>query len=214
MNNTNDIVIAKADSGATANYWREEDMKCLTNVKHVIGPSVQLPNGNSIQANQEGYLHLSKDLNTVKKKVTILPELKSASLLSLGKLCDDNCNIFLDKNSMKVTKNNKCILTGIRNANDGLWDVPFRKHPNPKASIQVNYVLPKTHNIYPKRQLKSSLNITKNIHPCIHVLYILYIYIIYEMVCPCCGAARLGRIVYYKHQRYIWGSPIKQSGHA
>ena len=159
MNNTNDIVIAKADSGATANYWREEDMKCLTNVKHVIGPSVQLPNGNSIQANQEGYLHLSKDLNTVTKKVTILPELKSASLLSLGKLCDDNCNIFLDKNSMKVTKNNKCILTGIRNANDGLWDVPFRKHPNPKASIQVNYVLPKTHNIYPKRQLQSSLYI-------------------------------------------------------
>ena len=93
MINNEDIVIAKADSGATANYWREEDIKCLTNIKPIVGPSVQLPNGKSIQSNQEGYLHLSNDLNTVTKKVTILPELKSASLLSLGKLCDDNCNI-------------------------------------------------------------------------------------------------------------------------
>ena len=52
---------------------------------------------------------------------------------------------------MKVTKNNKYILAGYRNANDGLWDVPLRTHPNPKASIKVNYIYPRPYYIYPKR---------------------------------------------------------------
>ena len=52
---------------------------------------------------------------------------------------------------MTVKKDGKCILKGYRNTKDGLWDVPIStEHPNPKVSIQENYILPKAHCIYSK----------------------------------------------------------------
>ena len=39
------VVMAKADSGASSNYWRPNDVKCLIDVKEKEGPTVQLPNG-------------------------------------------------------------------------------------------------------------------------------------------------------------------------
>ena len=73
------VIIAKADSSATANYWRPKNIGCLTNIKLSIGPTVQLPNGESIKATKEGYLNISNELNVKTKNITILPDLKSAS---------------------------------------------------------------------------------------------------------------------------------------
>ena len=42
----------------------------------------------------------------------VLPKLTSSNLISLGQLCDDNCEILLNKNEMKAIKNNKVILKG------------------------------------------------------------------------------------------------------
>ena len=69
------------------------------------------------------------------KKATVLPDLKSSSLISLGQLCDDNCKVLLDKKKLQVFKENDVILEGIRNPKDGLWDIP----------IKENYVVPKSH---------------------------------------------------------------------
>ena len=47
------------------------------------------------------------------------------SLLSIGHLCDKGCIAVFSKDNLRVLHNNKLILQGYRNTNDGLWDVPF-----------------------------------------------------------------------------------------
>ena len=75
-------------------------------------------------------------------KTNILPRLHSASLVSLGQLCDDKCDITLNKREIKVFKNNLQLLTGPRNPFDGLWDIhipryiPY-KHPLNKLNVII-----------------------------------------------------------------------------
>ena len=57
----------------------------------------------------------------------ILPQLKSASLISIGQLCDDNCDVHLNKTKLVAIKNDKVILEGTGNYVDGLWDIPVHK---------------------------------------------------------------------------------------
>ena len=64
----------------------------------------------------------------------VLPGLKSSSFLSLGQLCDDNCNILLTKHHLHTIKNGKEILRGYRNYQDGLWDVPLSTATKPSAT--------------------------------------------------------------------------------
>ena len=108
---------------------------------------MQLSNGDKISSTQEGDLKLSSQLPST--KATVLPHLTTSSLISLGKLCDEGCNISLNKETMQVQRNGNMVLQGYRNQNDGLWDIPVYNHPNPKTSIQPdNYILPPSHNIY------------------------------------------------------------------
>ena len=57
----------------------------------------------------------------------ILPNLKGASLISIGQLCDDNCEVHLNKSTLLATKNKEIIMEGIQNPADGLWDIPIQK---------------------------------------------------------------------------------------
>ena len=102
--------------------------------------NVQLPNGKYITSSKQGELPLSKELSTTAKIATILPHLKSSSLISLGKLCDDGCNILLNRTKLYAIKNRKIILEGDRNHRDGLWDIPVQKN-----TINVNVKFPTTH---------------------------------------------------------------------
>ena len=43
--------------------------------------------------------------------------------MSLGQLCDNDCEIILNKKKLVVLKNNKKILHADRNRSDGLWDI-------------------------------------------------------------------------------------------
>ena len=97
-------------------------MHCLKHVTKFNGPSVFLPNMESITTTHKGYLPYKK-LSQQALATNILPKLQSASLVSLGQLCDDNCKIELDKNTIKVFKNNSKLLQGPRNRQDGLWDL-------------------------------------------------------------------------------------------
>ena len=57
-------IMAKGDSAASSHYWRQEDEMCLTDVEHFAGPSVLLPNRESIMANQRGQIALSPELSS------------------------------------------------------------------------------------------------------------------------------------------------------
>ena len=113
---------AKADSGASKHFWRWSDKFVLSGIRRIRGPPVALPDGKTIRAIEAGTLPLRK-LSTKAKEVQIFKGLASASLLSIGQLCDDGCKVTLTEHKMVVEKNNDIILTGQRNYTDGLWDV-------------------------------------------------------------------------------------------
>ena len=140
----NTIIIAKGDSGATNHYWRPEDVNCLKNLHDVEGPTVVLPDNTAIKANQEGTLPIKNSLSSCAQKVTILPHLKSSSLISLGQLCDDNCQILLTKKNLFAMKNEKLILQGYRNYSDGLWDIPVHN----LKPLKANVIYPTPRSIY------------------------------------------------------------------
>ena len=113
------------DSEATSHHWCEEDKKALYNLENNDKSTVNLHNGQQIQSSEEDFINLSDKINKEYTKTTILPNLKSSSQISLGKLCGDNCKVELNKQAMLVTKNEECIVKKIRNPKDGLWDVPL-----------------------------------------------------------------------------------------
>ena len=70
-----------------------------------------------------------------------LPQLKSALMISIGWLYDNDCNVLLNKNKLYVFKQSKLILEGTMNTSDGLSDVPIQK----QKMTNKNYVLPVAH---------------------------------------------------------------------
>ena len=93
----NHFCITKADTGASNHYWRKSDKHILKNIKNKTGPSVQLPNSEIIDSTAAGQLSLSPELSSNAQETMVLPKLTSSNLISLGQLCDDNCNIILNK---------------------------------------------------------------------------------------------------------------------
>ena len=65
-----------------------------------------------------------------------MPKLQSSSYMSLGQLCNDNCKIILNKKDMKIYKEKKLIMKGIRNKSDSLWNMPIQSN-----TIQDNYII-------------------------------------------------------------------------
>jgi hypothetical protein len=115
---------------------------------------VLLPDNTSIKATESGHLPLSNLLTQNAKKAHVLRDLHSASLISLGQLCDDNCNIILTKEHLTIFKNNQLIITGTRNQTDGLWDIPLTKD-NPDLRQKLNVILIKNKT---KQQLANYLH--------------------------------------------------------
>lgn len=146
------IIIAKGDSGASANYWRDEDKAILQNIHPNTTVKVTLPNAQPIISTLEGTIPLSSKLSSKARQATVLPHLQSSSLISLGQLCDDNCKVVLDKKQLNVYKDGQVVLTGYRNLKDGLWDIPIMKQ-----MVSANYMMPATHpGLYSIRSLKRS----------------------------------------------------------
>ena len=115
-------VVAKADSGASRHYFTMKDKHALDNLKPIQhGPQVGLPNGTYVQATESGDLPLHPTLTPLATKAHIFPALTNSSLISIGQLCDDNCTVVLNKNTLKIYKDGHMILQGNRNFTDGLW---------------------------------------------------------------------------------------------
>ena len=122
-----EAIIVKGDSAASHHYWQEEDKTVLLDKKASPGPSVLLLNSESMLSTSTGIIPLSKKLSTTASTAMILPGLKSASLISIGQLCDDNYDVFLNKKNLLAVKNKEIILEGTWNYTDGLWDIPVQK---------------------------------------------------------------------------------------
>jgi hypothetical protein len=114
-------IIAKADSGASSHYFKQQDERALANLRPTHnGPNVLLPDSTTIQATHEGQLKLHPSLSAKASTAHILDGITNASLISLGQLCDNNCVTVLDKKKLQVFKDTVCILQGDNNKHDGL----------------------------------------------------------------------------------------------
>ena len=71
----------------------------------------------------------------------ILPQIKSVSLISISQLCDNYCNVLLNKKKLYAFKQSELILEGNRNNSGGLWDIPVQK----RSITQNKYALPLTY---------------------------------------------------------------------
>ena len=90
-------ITAKGDSAFSGHCWRDENAQWLKNIKLQLGPQVTLPNNSSIQVTKQGYLPLDPSLTKKPTSVAILPYLKIASLAHLVQLCDNDCEVLLEK---------------------------------------------------------------------------------------------------------------------
>ena len=55
------------------------------------------------------------------REAHIFSSLASGSLYSVGQLCDDGCEAYLDKDVCRITKNGLLVLSGTRTPNSRLW---------------------------------------------------------------------------------------------
>ena len=131
-----EIVMAKGDSAASHHYWRIEDAKVLSNIIDKPGPSVVIPNNSTIAVTSQGDLPISEKLSPCARNAMILPGLKSASLVSIGQLCDDDCNVLLNKKKLIAVKDNEIVLQGVRNYSGNVIK-PVKTQEN-RLSIFVN----------------------------------------------------------------------------
>ena len=145
-------IVAKGDSAASKNYWREEDVHCLSNLQNFSGPPVTLPDGDKIKPSQKGTINLSNNLSLQAQEATVLKNLTSSSLISLGQICDDNCTIILNKKNLVAIKSKNInttyrkkdiLLQGERNLQDGLWDIPIQK----RKLDTNNFISPPLHGL-------------------------------------------------------------------
>ena len=117
-----EVLLMKADTGASGHYIAAKDShkSGIKNLRKTKNPKlVQLPNEDLIQSTHE----LNLDIPHVSPQSTyaiVFPGITSSSLLSIGKLCDDDCTAIFTKKDMKLVKNKNIILEGKRNESDGL----------------------------------------------------------------------------------------------
>ena len=97
--------VLKADSGASKHFIRDNDSKHLKNIKALLnGPVAKLPDNKYIRTSSTGLLPFEEYLSEDTKQALIYPDLKNASLLSIGQLCDDNCLALFTKYFLWIIK--------------------------------------------------------------------------------------------------------------
>ena len=99
--------------------------------------TVRLPNGDKLKNTHEYFLpipQLPQDSITAR----IFPGLHTASLLSIGQLCDAGCQATFLKHILQISYENRIILTGDRNFRTGMWEV---KLPQTCADDQPKQIL-------------------------------------------------------------------------
>ena len=100
--------VLKLDSGAPNTYLKQDDMTYISKVTKILGPSsIYLADTSYIIPTHVGHLILHLNLSTTAQTVTIVPGLTNSSLFSIGKVCSDNCAIFITKTRLHAIENVK-----------------------------------------------------------------------------------------------------------
>ena len=143
----------KADLGANKTYIRPQDKEILQQQKSIENcPQIKIPNGMNMRSIQSEVLPLHQLLTTSEKQAIVLKGLSNSFLLSIGQLCDNDCIAIFDKRHLHVYKWGQCVLKGMRNWLDGLWDINITKKIE-----QANMII---------RKDRSKTELAENLHKC------------------------------------------------
>jgi hypothetical protein len=115
-----------ADSGATDNYL---STSCPVKNKRITDEPIQIqnPNGEMMTSTHIGDLDLP--LRPAACRAHIVPALKDCSLLSIGAVCDAGYTVDFTAHSMRILDKDKCMVTGHRRHDTGMWHVDLPPQP-------------------------------------------------------------------------------------
>ena len=130
-------------------------------------PQVMIPNGTNIIAHARCNLQIPR-VSKQASEADILLTFKD-SLISVGQLCDDNCTTTFSKHRCTIyNKNNKPVITGIRNPETGLYEQEMKIHskryrPNNNIPVQTKRKNQKSNATLPTKNLQEHI---KYLHQC------------------------------------------------
>eukprot|EP00978_Attheya_sp_CCMP212_P003910 scaffold8341_cov57-Attheya_sp.AAC.7 len=109
------------DTGCSGHYFMNTaPVSQITPAKTSL--QVSLPNGHVINSSHSAYLNIP-GLPASARECHIFPELTSGSLLSIGLLCDHDCDVNFRKCKVHIIYEGNEILTGQRDYSNGLWSI-------------------------------------------------------------------------------------------
>jgi hypothetical protein len=101
------------DSGATGNFVAQQDAPHLRDTIEIDdGPTIISANGTDMPTTLRGRLSLSDKLSPSSQSAFVLDDLQTGTLISLGKLCDDDCIAIFTKHDVQLLKDNEVIIKG------------------------------------------------------------------------------------------------------
>ena len=95
---------------------------------------MKLPNSSTMASTQQSQIPL-QNLSIQAKHAYISPKIYS-SLISIGKLCDNECTVTFEKHRFIVRKINENIIEGYQDPMHGSWHVPL--HSTAQSKQQYN----------------------------------------------------------------------------
>jgi hypothetical protein len=96
-----------------------------------------MPNGTTIQSSHTCNLLLT-DLPYQAQQANILPGLVHNSLISVGKLCDNECSVTFTQDQVTVSRNGKYVMYGSRDPKSRLWRGNLKQKMKPEIA-QYNH---------------------------------------------------------------------------
>ena len=123
-----------ADSGATDHYLTVQDQPhCSKPTPSSTNITVLAADGNKMTSSHTAQIPLAPQLSPNASTGHILKGLTTGSLISIGKLCDDECIAIFTKYNVRIVKDGRIIIQGLRNTSNGLWNIPLapKSHPLP-----------------------------------------------------------------------------------
>ena len=157
------------DSGCTK-HSGSETTPC-TDKKENSGTIVKLPDQSKLTSTTEGLLLFDEKLLSERARTIKLFKEMDKTLLSVGQLCDDGCNVLFRAREARIMKNNKVILRARRNNVNGMYEVelprpePTEKLPQYKYHAsqpgKQDYEVSTANNVY---EIKTKKEIIKFLH--------------------------------------------------
>ena len=126
---------------------------------------IYLPDNTSLTPTHGGVLDLHPKLPQNAQEARVVPGLSNSSLFSIGQACDEGCYAIFSATHLKIVRDNKVLITGYRNALDGLWDIPFKSNTPTNTPEHHHHMRHALNVIVNKTQSKK--NLAKYLHGCV-----------------------------------------------